>query len=80
MQGLVRLKDEDVTFEIVNDSETRQFRLSGLGEVQLEVLCSRLKSGSGQPELSEPRIAYRRRLNGSGQGRHKKRRRARSIQ
>ena len=47
MQGLIRLKDEDVTFDIVNDPETRQFRLSGLGEVQLDVLCARLKSKFG---------------------------------
>ncbi|MFY9130709.1 MAG: elongation factor G [Saccharofermentanales bacterium] len=75
MQGLVRLKDEDVTFEIVNDPETRQFRLSGLGEVQLEVLCSRLKSKFGvEAELSEPRIAYRETIRKQVrvQGRHKK--------
>jgi len=60
MQGLIRLKDEDVVFDIVNDAETRQFLLSGLGEVQLTVICARLKSKFGvEAQLSEPRIAYR---------------------
>ena len=75
MQGLIRLKDEDVTFDIVNDPETRQFRLSGLGEVQLEVIASRLKSKFGvEAKLSEPRIAYREtiRKRVEVQGRHKK--------
>ena len=75
MQGLIRLKDEDVVFDIVNDSETRQFLLSGLGEVQLSVICARLKSKFGvEAQLSEPRIAYREtiRKTVSVQGRHKK--------
>ena len=75
MQGLVRLKDEDVTFDIVNDPETRQFRLSGLGEVQLDVISTRLKSKFGvEARLSEPRIAYREtiRKKVKVQGRHKK--------
>ncbi len=75
MQGLVRMKDEDITFEIVNDPETKQFRLSGLGEVQLDVISSRLKSKFGvEAKLSEPRIAYREtiRKQVKVQGRHKK--------
>ncbi|MCK9176373.1 MAG: elongation factor G [Clostridiales bacterium] len=75
MQGLVRLQDEDVTFTIVNDAETRQFRLSGLGEVQLDVISARLKSKFGvEAVLSEPRIAYREtiRKKVKVQGRHKK--------
>lgn len=75
IQGLVRLKDEDVTFDIVNDAETRQFRLSGLGEVQLDAIAARLKSKFGvEAVLSEPRIAYREtiRKRVEVQGRHKK--------
>ncbi|NLA71040.1 MAG: elongation factor G [Clostridiaceae bacterium] len=75
MQGLIRLQDEDIVFSIVNDAETRQFRLSGLGEVQLDVLCSRLKSKFGvEAQLSEPRIAYREtiRKKVKVRGRHKK--------
>ncbi|HZK28811.1 MAG TPA: elongation factor G, partial [Clostridia bacterium] len=75
MQGLIRLQDEDIVFSIVNDPETRQFRLSGLGEVQLDVLCSRLKSKFGvEAKLSEPRLAYREtiRKKVKVQGRHKK--------
>lgn len=75
MQGLVRMQDEDIVFDIVNDPETKQFRLSGLGEVQLDVICARLKSKFGvEARLDEPRIAYREtiRKKVKVQGRHKK--------
>lgn len=75
MQGLVKLADEDVVFRIVNDPETHQFLLSGLGEVQLDVLCSKLKGKFGvEAQLSEPRIAYRETITKQVkvQGKHKK--------
>ena len=49
--------------------------LSGLGEVQLDVLCSKLKSKFDvEAVLSEPRVAYREtiRKKVKVQGRHKK--------
>ncbi|MGI6157652.1 MAG: elongation factor G, partial [Saccharofermentanales bacterium] len=75
MQGLIRMQDEDIVFDIENNSETRQFRLSGLGEVQLDVICQRLKQKFGvEAKLVEPRIAYREtiRKKVKVQGRHKK--------
>ena len=38
MQGLSRLREEDPVFDVVNDPETHQLLLSGLGETQLDVL------------------------------------------
>lgn len=75
MQGLAKLKDEDIVFEIENNPETHQFLLSGLGEVQLDVLTAKLKDKFGvEARLTEPRVAYRETITKKVkvQGRHKK--------
>lgn len=58
--GLTRLKDEDPTFTIVNNAETKQMVISGAGDIHIDVLCSKLKSKFGvEVELSDPKVAYR---------------------
>ena len=73
--GLVRLNEEDPTFSVVNNAETHQVVVSGAGDIQIDVLVSKLKSRFGvEVELSEPRVAYREKIRKSvsKQGRHKK--------
>lgn len=73
--GLTRLNDEDLTFSWLNNAETRQMVVSGTGDMQMDVLLSRLKSRFGvDAELSEPRVAYREKIRKKVevQGRHKK--------
>lgn len=75
MQGLQRLKDEDPSFDIVNNQETRQLVISGQGAVQLEVLKTKLKNNyKVDSELSEIRVPYREtiRKKVKVQGKHKK--------
>lgn len=75
MQGMNKLADEDISFRIENNPETHQLLLSGQGEIQLDVLCAKLKGKFGtEAELSEPRVAYREtiRKQVKVQGRHKK--------
>ncbi len=75
MQGLLRIADEDTAFTIENNPETKQLLLSGLGEVQLDVLTNKLKAKFGvESVLSEPRVAYRETIKKQVkvQGRHKK--------
>jgi elongation factor G len=75
MQGLTRLKEEDPVFEIVNDPETHQLLLSGLGETQLDVLSAKLKARYGvEARLSEAKVPYREtiRKKVKVQGKHKK--------
>ncbi|MGI6334562.1 MAG: elongation factor G [Saccharofermentanales bacterium] len=75
MSGLNKLKDEDPVFEVVNDAETRQMVISGLGEQQLDVLRSKLKAKFNvDAVLEEPRVAYRETIRKKVrvQGRHKK--------
>ena len=73
--GLIRMNEEDPTFTIVNNAETRQVVLSGTGDIQLDVLVSRLKSRFGvDAELSDARVAYREKIRKKveAHGRHKK--------
>ena len=73
--GMTRLNEEDLTFSWVNNAETHQMVVSGTGDMQMDVLVSRLKSRFGvDAELSEPRVAYREKIRKTvqKQGRHKK--------
>ena len=75
MQGLNKIADEDPSFTVENNKETHQLLLSGLGEIQLDVLCEKLKGKfSVEAKLEEPKVAYREtiRKQVKVQGRHKK--------
>ena len=73
--GLGRLNEEDPTFTVVNNAETHQMVVTTAGDIQMDVLVSKLKSRFNvDAELSEPRVAYREKIRKpvSKQGRHKK--------
>ena len=73
--GLIRLNEEDPTFTVVNNAETHQVVVSGAGDIQIDVLVSKLKSRFGvEAELDTPRVAYREKIRKKvrKQGRHKK--------
>jgi len=73
--GLSRLNEEDPTFTVVNNGETHQMVLTTAGDIQTDVIVSKLKNRFGvEVELSEPRVAYREKIRKtvSKQGRHKK--------
>jgi len=73
--GLNRLNEEDPTFSVLNNAETHQIVVSGAGDIQIDVLVSKLKSRFGvDTELDTPRVAYRERIRKTvqKQGRHKK--------
>ena len=73
--GLNRLNEEDPSFSLVNNAETRQMVLSGLGDQHLDVLVAKLKSRFGvDAELSTAKVAYREKIKKTVQahGRHKK--------
>ncbi len=74
-QGLARLRDEDVTFTVANNAETRQMVISGAGDMQLDVLCSKLKNKFGvDVELEPAKVPYREKIRKKieAHGRHKK--------
>ncbi len=73
--GLNKLADEDPVFTVVNDPETRQIVISGLGEQEINVLKSKLKNKFNvDADLEEPRVPYREaiRKKVKVQGKHKK--------
>ena len=74
-QGLNRLNEEDPSFRVVNNAETHQMVVSGVGDIQIDVLVNKLKSRFGvEVVLDTPRVPYREKIRKtvSKQGRHKK--------
>ena len=73
--GLARLNEEDISFNLVNNAETHQMVVSGAGDIQVDVLCAKLKSRFAvETELKPARVAYREKIKGrvEAHGRHKK--------
>ena len=73
--GLNKLNEEDPTFHVSNNAETHQTVISGTGDIQIDVLCAKLKSRFGvETELSAPRVAYREKIRSKVEkrGRYKK--------
>ena len=64
-QALQKIAQEDLTFQVENDSENRQMLVKGVGDLQLEVVKSRLENEYKiKIELVEPKVAYRETIRG----------------
>lgn len=73
--GLNRLIAEDPTLKVERNPETRQTVISGMGDLHINLLVSRMKNEfKVAVDLESPRIPYRETVNGTGtaQFRHKK--------
>ena len=73
--GLNRLNEEDPSFTLTNNAETKQQVISGTGDQQLDVLVSKLKSRFGVDAVLYPaKVAYREKIKKKveAHGRHKK--------
>ena len=73
--GLNRLNEEDPSFTLVNNAETKQLVVSGAGDQQLDVLVAKLKSRFNvDAVLSPAKVAYREKIKKKveAHGRHKK--------
>jgi len=73
--GLSRLRDEDPTFMFAFDPEIKQLIISGIGELHLDTILSRLKRKYGvSVELTKPKIKYRETFTrkSEAQGKYKK--------
>ena len=58
--ALVRLADEDPTFQVTSDQETGQTLIAGMGELHLEVIIDRLlREFSVRSSVGAPQVAYR---------------------
>ena len=73
--GLHKLMEEDPSFVLERNVETHQTLLGGQGEIQLNIITSKLKDKFGVEVVSVPqKIAYRETIKGTSdvQGKHKK--------
>lgn len=73
--SLQKLAEEDPTFTLVRNTETKQLLIGGQGNMQLAVITEKLKNNYGvDMVLSTPKVAYRETIKGRAevQGRHKK--------
>lgn len=74
-QAVMKIMEEDPTISLVNNKETKQMIVSGLGEQHLDVLVAKVKAKYGvDVVLEKPKVAYREtiRKKVQAQGRHKK--------
>lgn len=73
--GLHKLMEEDPSFRLDRNVETHQTLLGGQGEIQLNIIMSKLKDKFGVAVKTVPqKIAYRETIKGNSdvQGKHKK--------
>lgn len=74
-QGLNKLLEEDLTFKVFRSNDSTETLISGIGEVHLDVIVSKLKHKFGvQATLKIPKVPYRETIKGSSdvQGKYKK--------
>ena len=74
-QGLNRMNEEDPSFYWVNNAETHQLVIYAAGDIQIDVLVSKLKSRFNvEAETAPARVPYREKIRKKveKQGRHKK--------
>ena len=73
--GFRRLEEEDPTFRISKNEETNEMQVSGVGEMQLDVLSKKLKNKFNvSVRITDPKIPYREAIRKSvkAEGKHKK--------
>ncbi len=58
--SLSKYLDEDPILQLRKDQETKETLISGMGELQLEIIISRMKKKYGvEVELKEPKVPYK---------------------
>ena len=67
--ALQKLSDEDPTFKIKSDLDTGQTIISGMGELQLEILVDRMKREfSVVANTGAPQVAYKETIQSTAKG------------
>lgn len=64
--GLIKLAEEDPTFQVKTDEETGQTTIAGMGELHLEIIVDRLKREfKVEANVGRPQVSYRETILGS---------------
>lgn len=64
--GLIKLAEEDPTFEVKTDEETGQTTIAGMGELHLEIIVDRLKREfKVEANVGAPQVSYRETITAS---------------
>jgi elongation factor G len=68
-QGLGKLMQEDPTFKVETDKDTGQTKISGMGELHLEIIVDRLKREFGvEANVGKPQVAYKETIRKAAKG------------
>ncbi len=73
--SITKMLDEDLTIALTREQSTSEILISGVGQIHLEVLSSKIKRKFGvEMQLATPKIPYRETIKGKArvQGKHKK--------
>lgn len=73
--SITKMLDEDLTLRLDREQDTSEILISGVGQVHLEVLSSKIKRKYGvEMSLSTPKVPYKETIKGKArvQGKHKK--------
>ena len=73
--SITRMLDEDLTISLTREQDTGEVLISGVGQIHLEVLSSKIKRKFGvEMALSTPKVPYKETIKGKArvQGKHKK--------
>jgi len=73
--SLARLHEEDPTIQVNRDPQTREFIISGMGQIHLEVVLEKLKRKFGvEVDLKTPKVPYKETIKGKTrvQGKYKR--------
>ncbi len=67
-KALARLTEEDPTFMVSSDQETKETLLTGMGELHLEIIVDRLKEEFGvEAVVGQPKVAFRETITASSE-------------
>lgn len=75
VQGLHRLMEEDTALRVFRDEQTKEFVISGTGQLHIETAVERLKRKfNAEVLLKAPKVPYKETIRGhaKAQGKHKK--------
>ncbi len=66
-QSLQRTMEEDLTFRVAFEKETRQMLISGMGELHIQMILEKIRENQKiEVETHVPKVAYRETIQGKG--------------